>query len=105
MRYGSHKKVTPEGRITQEIIYVLKLYGVFHFKHWGGPMGTPGISDIIGCWNGKMLAIEIKSEKGKLSPAQQTFLDNVNKNGGIGFVARSAMDVIQQLGLSPRCNG
>jgi len=104
MNYGSHKKLTPEQRITQEIRYVLKLYGVFHFKHWGGPMGTPGIADILGCYKGKFIAIEIKSEKGKLSPAQENFLKLVNDNGGIGFVARSAMDVIQQLGLRPGSN-
>jgi hypothetical protein len=104
MKYGSHKKVTPEGRITAEIRYVLKLYGVFHWKNWGGPMGTPGISDILACWKGKMIAIEVKAPKGKLSPAQENFLKLVNDNGGIGFVARSAMDVINTLGLRPGCN-
>jgi len=100
------KKLTPEQRITQEIRYVLKLYGVMHWKHWGGPMGTPGISDIIAVEKktGRIIAIEVKSKTGKLSPAQENFLKLINDNGGIGFVARDAMDVIQRLGLRPGSN-
>ena len=65
-------------------------------------MGTPGISDIIGCYRGRMIAIELKAPKGVLSDAQQVFIDKVNAAGGIGFVARTLDEVIDGLGLQER---
>lgn len=52
-----------------------------------------GSSDLIGIYNGRFLAIEVKTSKGKLRPAQRVFLDAVKSNGGIGGVARCAEDV------------
>ena len=100
------KKLTPEGAITKEIRYVLRLYGVMHWKVLQGLGCEPGVSDIIAVEKktGRIVCIEIKSKKGKLSPAQENFLKLIEANGGIAIVARSAMDVIQRLGLSPRTN-
>jgi len=42
---------------------------------------------------GQFVAIEVKSAKGKLSPAQEVFKANVEKAGGIYVVARSVKDV------------
>jgi hypothetical protein len=105
MRYGSHKKLTPEAQITYGIRSLLNQFGIFHWKHWGGPMGTKGVSDIIGCYKGRMLAIEIKSEKGRVTADQQYFLDQVNKAGGLGFVAKSIDDVIRELNLNKSSMG
>ncbi len=65
-------------------------------------MGTPGISDIIGCYRGRMIAIELKAPKGTLSPAQEEFIRQINEAGGLAFVARSIDDVIEGLGLQER---
>lgn len=52
--------------------------------------GLPGSSDIIGCLpGGRFLAIEVKALKGKVSPLQQQFIDNINQAGGLAFVART----------------
>jgi penicillin-binding protein-related factor A (putative recombinase) len=56
-----------------------------------------GVSDIIGIFNGKFLAIEVKSAKGKLSEHQIEFLLNVESHGGIAIIARSVEDVEQAL--------
>lgn len=58
-----------------------------------------GISDIIGIAFGKPLAIEVKSTRGKLTAHQKVFLDRFNKEGGVGFVARSVDDVAARLRL------
>ena len=61
-------------------------------------IGFKGCSDIIGqLTNGQLLAIEVKTMNGGPTPEQQAFLDLVNKNGGIGFVARSAADVSRNI--------
>ncbi len=56
-----------------------------------------GVADILGIYNGRMLAIEVKSKTGRLSQHQVEFLEDVNRHGGIAFVARSIDDVIRYL--------
>lgn len=96
------KQDISEHALTLGIRQLLKYHRVWHFKHWGGPMGEKGVADIIGCHNGRMFAIEIKTQAGRLTPYQQRFLDRVNAAGGVAFVARSIEDVVEGLGLKAR---
>ncbi len=91
-----------ERQITDAIRGLLKSLGIFHWKNHGGPMGAKGIADILGCYRGRLLAIEVKAPKGKVSYDQQRFIDNVNAAGGLAFVARSIDDVIAGLGVQDR---
>lgn len=43
-------------------------------------------------------AIEIKTSKVRITEEQQNFIDKVNEDGGISFIARSAKDIL--VGLS-----
>lgn len=64
-----------------------------------------GVADILGILGsasigadgslglGRLLAIEVKSSKGKPTPDQASFLLQVNNRGGLGFIARSVEDV------------
>ena len=65
-------------------------------------MSVPGIPDIIGCFKGRMIGIEVKSQKGTVSEYQKAFIDRINQAGGLAFVARSLDDVIEGLGLQDR---
>jgi len=94
-------KIT-EHALTLGIRQLLNMHRIWHFKHWGGPMGEKGVSDIIGCKDGRMIAIEIKTPAGKVTPYQQRFIDRVNAAGGLAFVARSIEDVVEGLGLKAR---
>ena len=99
-----------EADVTKQIRDVLKCCGVFHWKQWQGPMSQPkGVSDILGISRGKPLAIEIKKE-GWMPPKtgtklyahymnQKAFIDKYNSEGGIGFFATSADEVVNRLGL------
>ena len=42
---------------------------------------------------GRIVCIEVKSAKGKLSPDQEAFKQNIEANGGIYILARSVEDV------------
>lgn len=104
-------KQQTESEITASIRGVLKMVNVFHWKAWQGPMSQPkGVSDIIGILprgiaestGGRFLAIEVKRPGGKVSPHQAQFIDRVNRMGGLGFVAYSAQDVIDRLGVQDR---
>jgi hypothetical protein len=56
---------------------------------------TEGGSDLIG-WtsDGKFLAVEVKNEKGRLTPDQERFINAVKSSGGRAGVARSVDDAI-----------
>ena len=62
--------------------------------------GRRGVADVIGIMpdgSGRLLAIEVKSEKGRISPEQAEFGKDVLKAKGVYIVARSLDDVIQAL--------
>lgn len=62
------------------------------------PMYKKGVADIIGLTDqGTLLAIEVKSRKGRLSPEQKIFLEEINKRNGVAFLARSVDDVEAEL--------
>jgi penicillin-binding protein-related factor A (putative recombinase) len=58
-----------------------------------------GVSDILGVYGGRFLAIEVKAKKGVVSKEQVTFLKAIRDRGGIAFVARSVEDVASELGI------
>ena len=60
--------------------------------------GVRGMADIIGVLpGGRLLAIEVKSDKGQPSPEQEAFGQAVNEAGGLWFIARSVEDVMEVL--------
>ena len=82
-----------EKDITSRIRLWLGVSGIFHWKVWQGLGSQKGVADIIGIYKGRPLAIEVKTEKGKLSQHQSRFLDIWRREGGIAIVARSIDDV------------
>ena len=62
------------------------------FRTLNGVGARKGVADILGIFNGRPLAIEVKTSKGKLTDDQISFLSQFNDAGGIAFVARSISD-------------
>lgn len=95
-----------ESDISQAIIKDLRSMGCFCFKHWSGGFARRGISDILGCLpDGRFIAVEVKAEKGRVSEYQERFIEDVNRCGGLGFIARSVEEVrerLSQVGVKPR---
>lgn len=105
---ASFRKVK-ETQIVRDCLTYLKLKGVLAFRNNSGQiflnqgdkvrvvrMGLKGSPDIIGVMppDGKFLAIECKTEKGKLTEHQKLFGEEVVKKGGIYLVVRSIDDLI-----------
>jgi hypothetical protein len=102
------KSNTPENRVKAEVIKYLKLRQI---KAWSNPSGTvqirsgkfmsfglKGSSDILGLLpGGRFLAIECKSERGRLSPEQRDFLADIAALGGLAIIAGSYKDIDQAL--------
>lgn len=82
-----------EKNIENQIKSYLRSKGAYYFKHHGNQYSQVGVPDIIVCYKGHFLGIEVKNETGKTSPLQDINLEMINKNGGYGFVARNLEDV------------
>jgi len=102
------KIMTKEGAVVQACLEYLKLYGAFAWRNNTGALkdksdrpvffGKIGSADIIGLLpGGRFLAVECKTEKGKLSDKQYEFLTSVKEMGGLAFVARSVDDLMEGL--------
>ena len=48
-----------------------------------------GSADLIGCLDGRFIALEVKTAAGRASPEQRQWLDLVRRNGGFAAVVRS----------------
>lgn len=60
--------------------------------------GLPGSADVLACWRGRFLAIEVKTAIGRQSDLQRKFQSNIEKHGGLYVLARSVEDVAKALG-------
>ena len=119
MKTVKPSELLSEAAIQRQILDYLMLRGVFAWRNNSGAVkiagkgndrfmrfGMPGSADIIGICPtskltggpiGRFMAIEVKTAKGKLSPAQESFRDAVIANGGKYTLARSVDDVIKAL--------
>lgn len=79
-----------ESDITKSILKYLKtLPHCFFWKEHGGIYGTSGIPDIIVCIDGRFIALEVKTQKGKTTPLQNATIRKIHSSGGFAFVVRS----------------
>jgi hypothetical protein len=60
--------------------------------------GVAGCPDIIGCYKGRFVGIEVKTPKGRQSDQQINFQAAVERAGGIYILARSVDDAVSALG-------
>jgi len=103
-----------ENAVTNEIIEYLSWKGIYCWKNKNiatfdtktkrfrrlGKYEIRGVSDILGIMkDGKMLAIECKTGYNKASDVQKEFIANINKSGGIAFVAYGIDDVEKNLDI------
>jgi len=102
--------------ILKAVKDLLKAFGIFHFKHWSGPLSEKGISDVLGIKKVKVadlvkagieevgifVAIEVKAGDDTLSVDQENFGLNVQDAAAIFVEARKVDDIVEPLGLKDR---
>lgn len=100
--------MTAESDIKREVMVFLNALPRAYFRviQVSGIRGrksmTKGVLDIVGCYNGRAVAIEIKTPTGKLEESQREFITAWLLAGGIAFVARSVADVIRFLEIEDK---
>ena len=77
---------TPEGRVKDAVVKVLKEFGVYYFMPIGGAFTKVGISDIVCCYNGSFIAIECKAGKNTPTALQEREIRLIKEAGGIALV-------------------
>ena len=88
---------TPEAAVKAAVRKVLDRLGIYHFMPPGMGLGRSGIPDIIGCKNGKFIAIECKAGKGKTTALQERELIAICNAGGFTFVVNeTCLDELEE---------
>jgi len=73
---------TPEARVKDAVVKVLKKHGVYYFFPATGGYGRSGVPDIICCLDGRFLAIECKAGDNMPTALQARELKNIRDAGG-----------------------
>ena len=60
---------------------------------WGQRKGLP---DILACWQGRLIAVEVKTGKGRLTPEQRCEHEALRAAGAVVIVG-DAVQVVQEL--------
>ena len=81
---------TPESKVKLKIDKWLDANMPDHWKvkPRGGPYGKAGCPDILICWRGIFVAIEVKSDVGEPTALQIMNLKMIQKAGGVAALVR-----------------
>jgi Holliday junction resolvase len=79
---------TPEKKVKRKIVDILKQYGMYYFYPVTGGYGASGVPDIVACYNGRFIGIEVKADlkKNKPTALQQRNLSEIAQHGGVALV-------------------
>ena len=78
--------MTPEKKVKNKVVRLLKQYGAYYFFPATYGMGRSGIPDVVCCLRGYFIGIECKAGKNKPTPLQQKELADIIKAGGVSCV-------------------
>ncbi len=78
---------TPEKRVKDKVVGILKDEGAYYFFPATHGYGRSGVPDIVACVNGHFLAIECKAGKNKPTALQVREIESIRKAGGVAVVA------------------
>lgn len=82
-----------EKTIENQIKKWLENNGYWWMKVHGDMFQKAGVPDIIACINGKFVGIEVKRPGGRVSELQKYHIEQIQKSGGVAFVATSVEEV------------
>lgn len=86
-----------EKTIENQIKRYLDSIGAWHIKTHGNMFSRAGTPDIIACFRGKFIAIEVKKPGGVVSELQKAHIKLIRMAGGIAFVATSVEETKRYL--------
>lgn len=78
--------MTPEKRFETKVRKFLEERGAYVVKYFGCGFSQAGVPDLLCCYKGRFIALEIKSEKGHPSDLQLFNVRKINEAGGMALV-------------------
>lgn len=88
-----------EGSLQERIQKLITQRGGYCFKNHGDMTTEPGRPDIVCCYKGLFVAIEVKVDNNKPSPAQGIHCRKIWQAGGIAVIVWSVKEVERLLYL------
>lgn len=76
----------PEKKFETKVRKYLESQGAYVVKYFGCGFTQAGVPDLLCCYKGHFLALEIKSERGKPSELQIHNICKINEAGGTAMV-------------------
>ena len=75
-----------ESVLVTKMIELIRERGGYAENIWGGGYQSAGIPDILACYRGVFLGIEVKVGKNKPSALQKAKVNMINQAGGLAVV-------------------
>jgi Holliday junction resolvase len=92
---------TPEKRVKEKVVKVLKEIGAYYFYPFTGGYGRSGVPDIIGCYKGRFFGIECKAGKNKTTALQDREISLIHNAEGVAWVVNEEnIDSVREVLLS-----
>jgi len=78
-----------EKQFENKVKRFLESEGCWYVKYWGGAVFTKvGIPDLLICCSGRFVAVELKSDTGRVTELQLVQIDRIREAGGMAYVLR-----------------
>lgn len=87
----------PEYRIVQNIKKLIKSRGGWCVKIHGGPYQDAGTPDILACYEGRFIAVEVKTSRGVTRPEQKVTQRAITGAGGYALITHLVGEVADVL--------
>ena len=84
-----------ESTLQRKIISLLREQGAYVFKAVGSPLQQRGTPDLLICWRGRFIALELKRPGEKASLLQEHEMERIMLAGGKAEVVTSVEEALQ----------
>jgi Holliday junction resolvase len=96
--------LTPEKKVKDRAVKLLKAQGVYYFFPATHGFGRSGIPDIICCINGQFLGIECKAGTNKPTALQEKEMQSIRDAGGRAIVINETnLTMLEEILNEQRC--
>lgn len=85
--------IVAEAAVVAAIQRLLRRRGAWCVNVHGAGVGRNGIPDILACYRGRFISIEVKQARGRVRPQQAYELERIRRAGGCAIVARDVEHV------------
>jgi hypothetical protein len=87
----------PEYRIVQNVKKLIRARGGWVVKIHGGAYQDAGTPDLLACYKGRFIAVEVKTARGVARPEQRVAQRDIVKAGGYALITHLIGDVADVL--------